>query len=341
MKKSIIISLHVLYWGPRLANLISWFFIMERANSKAKVPNSLAALNSVSFLAGVLIFYIFYLWLFPTFLAKKRIGHFVIYGLVIMILVSLISYTIDINIAPGSPKQISDYGGLWYGIFYNSIISGLSGSLLKGFISWYSDIRVKEQLVKKNLQSELALLKAQINPHFLFNTINNIDILIQKDAKAASRYLNQLSDMMRFMLYETSSELIPLAKELEYIEKYIELQKIRTSNEKYVNLTISGSTENLKIAPAIFIPFIENAFKHSTNKKIENAINIAFEIEKNEITFTCLNYFENSETFKQAESGLGIDLIKQRLHLLYNENHTLDIVKKDNQFEVKLKIKTA
>ena len=347
MKKSIVISLHLLYWLPRLPYQV--YNIWNLYNYPIPTPEPqyfMMFLNLSNLVVGLICFYLFYFYLFPKYLEKKRITAFIIYGIAVLVILSIILSSSYYYFHPNNIKSFGyllkvDYSQFIYNTFTSMLSTSISGCLLIGFITWYSEIRVKEQLVKKNLQTELALIKAQINPHFLFNTINNIDILIQKDAKTASMYLNQLSDMMRFMLYETSSEPIPLAKELEYIEKYIELQKIRTSNEKYVNLTISGPTENIKIAPAIFIPFIENAFKHSTNKKIENAINIAFEIEKNEITFTCLNYFENSETFKQAESGLGIDLIKQRLNLLYKENHTLDIVKKENQFEVKLKIETA
>jgi LytS/YehU family sensor histidine kinase len=225
-------------------------------------------------------------------------------------------------------------------ILPGTLFAGIVGCLFKGFISWYSEIRFKEQLVQKNLQSELALLKAQINPHFLFNTINNIDVLIEKEPKAASLYLKQLSDIMRFMLNDAPSEYIPLSKELEYIKKYIELQKIRTSNDKYVNLNIIGASEKLMVAPAIFIPFIENAFKHSTNKKIENAINITIEIIGNDLSFRCINFFDNSNTFEQEKSGLGIDLIKQRLQLLYKDQHELNIIKTDNRFEVTLKINT-
>ncbi len=120
---------------------------------------------------------------------------------------------------------------------------------------------------------ELALVKSQINPHFLFNTINNIDVLISKDAERASAYLNKLSDIMRFMLYETKPAKIPLPKELTYIEKFIELQKIRTTNEHYVNYSIKGDTANFMIPPMLLISFIENAFKYADNKKVENAIN--------------------------------------------------------------------
>src|ERR1044071_687955 len=114
---------------------------------------------------------------------------------------------------------------------------------------------------------ELALIKSQINPHFLFNTINNIDVLIAKDSAKASEYLNKLSGILRYMIYETRNEKISLAGELDYIEKYLELQKIRTANPDYVNFQISGEANNLKIAPMILFPFIENAFKHTENKK--------------------------------------------------------------------------
>lgn len=343
MKKSIVIALHLLYWLPRFWNILNYTNLTTRKVA-INYPGVLYYILTVELIASLISFYVFYFWLFPKFMAKKRTNLFVIYGCVSMITIfifSVISLKLIGTSLEAPNYSLANLSLRSYGLVINILYSSLIGSAFIGFNNWYADIKVKEQLVQKNLQSELALLKAQINPHFLFNTINNIDILIQKDATAASRYLNQLSDMMRFMLYETSSEMIPLSKELEYIKKYIELQKIRTANEKYVNLSITGSEENVMIAPAIFIPFIENAFKHSTNKKIENAINISIEIEKNVVTFSCLNYFENSASFKQTESGLGIELIKQRLRLLYHENHHLEIVKQENQYEVKLKLKTA
>jgi hypothetical protein len=297
--------------------------------------------NSQTFvvLPTFICFYIFYLYLFPSFLARKKISLFIISGLATWVTLTLMTVVLlkNLLINPWFDKPPLQF---WFQVSAPDILfAGVIGCFFKGFVTWYSEIRVKEQLVQKNLKSELALLKAQINPHFLFNTINNIDILIEKDSKAASAYLKQLSEIMRFMLYDVSSEYIPLTKELEYIEKYIALQKIRTANEKYVNFSISGATKDFVIAPAIFIPFIENAFKHSTNKKIENAINIKIEIGENDLSFSCVNYFENSNSFEQERSGLGIDLIKQRLQLLYKDKHELEITKTDNRFEVLLKIK--
>jgi LytS/YehU family sensor histidine kinase len=210
--------------------------------------------------------------------------------------------------------------------------------VLKGFIISYGDISIKEELTRKNTDIELSLVKAQLNPHFLFNTINNIDILIGIDASRASLYLNKLSDIMRFMLYETKSEMIPVSKEIEYIEKYIELQKIRTSIPNYVNFIVNKHDNDFMITPMVFIPFVENAFKHSEDRKEENAIRINIVASVSFVLFECSNFFRINESEKDSDSGLGNDLIKRRLELLYPNNHELSIEEEGEIFHVKLKI---
>jgi LytS/YehU family sensor histidine kinase len=210
---------------------------------------------------------------------------------------------------------------------------------MRGFISWYGDIKLKEDLTKKNFEMELALVKSQINPHFLFNTIHNIDILIEKDAKQASAYLNKLSDIMRFMLYETKTEKIFLARELTYIEEYISLQKIRTSNPDYVHYTVNGEAGNLLIEPMLFIPFIENAFKHSENTKSVNTITIQFDIAPGKIIFSCENHYLKHAKNNPAQSGLGNELIKKRLALLYPGSHTLEVNNANEIYKVQVTIR--
>jgi two-component system LytT family sensor kinase len=143
---------------------------------------------------------------------------------------------------------------------------------------------------------------------------------------------------MRFMLYETQAERIPLIKELTYIEKFIELQKIRTSNPHYINYTFTGNATDVMIPPMLFIPFIENAFKHAENKKTENAININFDIAKSKIVFRCENRFNPNAPLKQDGNGLGSELIKKRLTLLYPDKHTLEISKNNNLYKVELRL---
>jgi two-component system LytT family sensor kinase len=221
-------------------------------------------------------------------------------------------------------------------ISFITFVCGGIALIMKGFIAWYDDIKIKAELNKRNYEIELALMKAQINPHFLFNTINNIDVLIQKDSSKASEYLNKLSDMMRFMLYETKTEKINLEKELSYLKKYVELQKIRTSNPNYITYEVKGGTEDLLIEPMLFIPFIENAFKHSENKKIDNAIKISFRIETGKIKFECENAYSEEGHLRPEYSGLGNDLIRRRLALLYPNKHTFEINSENGIYKVNL-----
>ena len=141
---------------------------------------------------------------------------------------------------------------------------------------------------------------------------------------------------MRFMLYETKTDKIELSKELTYIEKYIELQKIRSSNPTYVNFVLEGSPNHLLIEPMLFIPFIENAFKHTENKSLENAISIRITIKQEMIIFECENKFSVNSKNKSELNGLGNGLIEKRLQLLYPNNHTLEIATENNIYKLKL-----
>jgi len=218
------------------------------------------------------------------------------------------------------------------------LVTGIVALVIRGFINWFNEKKLKEDLKEKNHEMEMTLIKSKIDPHLLFNTINNIDALIIKDAVEASNYLNKLSDIMRFMLYETMSEKIMLSQEIEYIEKYIALQKIRTANTNYIHFTVSGDVGNKSIAPMIFIPFIENAFKHTTNKKLENAITVNILITDKKVKMVCENKFDSKPKVRQINSGLGNELIQKRLQLIYADKHLLEINKNDELYSVHLTI---
>lgn len=221
-------------------------------------------------------------------------------------------------------------------ICINGLLNGGMGLVSRGFVSWYNDIRLKEDLYKKNLEIELALVKSQINPHFLFNTINNIDVLIEKDQVLASLYLNKLSDIMRYMLYETKSEKVEVAKEIAYVEKYIELQKIRTPNKNFVTCKLEIFEEDWQIAPMLFIPFIENAFKHAEHLKSGSAIEITIKASADRLLFRCSNKYTVHKKHDQDAGGLGNDLILKRIKLLYPDKHDLEIEDLDSTYTVTL-----
>jgi len=215
------------------------------------------------------------------------------------------------------------------------VICGIVALVIRGFITWFNEIKMKQMLKEKNHEMEMALIKSQLDPHLLFNTINNIDALILKDAVKASDYLNRLSDIMRFVLYETKTDKILLSQEIEYIEKYIALQKIRTANETYVHFTVTGNIDNKLIAPMVFIPFIENAFKHTNNKKLENAITVNIIISDETTQLICENRFD-SMSVKLPVGGLGNELVQKRLDLIYAGRHTLEVNRNDELYSVNL-----
>lgn len=214
------------------------------------------------------------------------------------------------------------------------------GFLFRTFIEWIQDRKIKAELEKDKIESQLELLKSKLNPHFLFNTLNNIDILIIDQPNKASEYLKKLSELLRFMLFETNAEFIPLSKEIDYIKEFVDLQKIRTANDDYVDLQIFGDYKEKSIAPMIFVHFIENAFKFASNKKIKNAISVKFDISDRSVSFICKNHIHPTDlTAKENKNGIGIKLIQQRLDLIYKKAYNLSIVEKDNFYIVNLDIK--
>lgn len=333
MKKSIFIILHLGFWV--CYSLIIILFLGALPNDGEYPPFKLMAnlIVGIFYLPPIISFYIFYFVLFPKFLLKKRLLKFCIYGILTSIAAAFIG-TLLMNLH--IPHSAAIQGIVL--VAPVALIAGIVAIVIRGFIAWYDDIKLKKELSEKNHKMEMALIKAQLDPHFLFNTLNNIDILIQKNPEDASTYLNKLSDIMRFMLFETKTEKIELSKELEYIERYIELQKIRSSNPNFVKLTIKGEQSDKKISPMVFIPFIENAFKHVTDKTKDNAIDIQINIDDNEVLFECTNNSNKKIDSINQHNGLGNELIQKRLSLLYPNHHNLMIDNKTNLYKVNLTI---
>ena len=347
MKKIPVIALHVSYW-LLFTILINFVFFISQATDGFALPDTedWIAIMLFSLLTGTSSFYAFYLWLVPRYLVIRNINHFVRIGLLIslgvvilsVLLVSLVT-TVIIYIALNQWQWILFSGPdqliLFAGFTLLALVNAVTGTLLRVSITWYTDIHLKEQITNQALQAELALLKAQLNPHFLFNTLHNIDILIEHDAAKASAYLNKLSDLLRFSLYETQADQIPLSQELATIEKYIDLQKIRIANEQYVSLIIEGQAGGFQITPMLFMPYVENAFKYA-NKKITEGIRIKIKISDDHIHFQCVNVIDPSKLTREDHGGIGQKLLGKRLALLYPERHKLLLKATETTYSVEL-----
>lgn len=340
MKRAVVVFIHCGYW---LTYLLLLSVILAIAGTQIRrTPPALPPLFPLLVLGvapNLTSFYSFYFLLFSRFLVRRKIFALIIFGASVC-LISALSGALISPIFFGFEQVIfsdaREFLSLTASFFVIAAIHGVIALVIHGFIAWYAEIKLKEELAQRNFEMELALIKSQINPHFLFNTINNIDVLITKNAGLASLYLNKLSVVLRYMVYETKSEKISLAKELEYIEKYLELQKVRTSNPDYVNFQITGDAGGLTIAPMILFPFIENAFKHSENKKASNSIRIKVSIEEENLIFECENSYQTNGNKKQDFGGLGNELIKRRLMLTYPEKHSLEIAGSEGIYKVKL-----
>ena len=340
MKKLFVLLLHFGYWLMYLL-LISVMFAVANIQIK-KAPSFFSVLFPLILLCVVpnlFSFYLSYLFLFPGFLYRKKFAGLLFFGILVCI-ISAVSGALASVFIFGFDQPIftdtGEFASFFVSFFLIAAIHGAIALVIRGFITWYAEIKLKEELSEKNFEMELALIKSQINPHFLFNTINNIDVLITKDSAKASSYLNQLSGILRYMVYETENEKIPLAKELDYIENYLELQKIRTVNPDYVKHEVTGEANNLTIAPMILFPFIENAFKHTENKKNTSSIRIKVSIEKGKLAFECENSYQANADKKHDFGGLGNELIKKRLELLYPGKYSLETSDSGTVYEVKL-----
>ena len=337
MKKSVPIMFHLLFWiftGLLVTLVFQLMSIFSATVGGGGGPDFFEILSfQVKVLpVGACIFYASFFSL--DYFVKKPVRFtWLAVGYIILTLVFLLP-AMYAN-AKGSRK--TDFLEIIL-VFFPVLYFNVFGFLFKTFIEWINDRKIKAELEKDKVTSQLELLKSKINPHFLFNTLNNIDVLIMKEPAKASEYLKKLSEILRFMLYETGIEKILLSKEIEYIRKYIDLQKIRTANQDFVKFEITGDPEGKLVAPMIFIHFIENAFKFASNKKIDSAVNISFNISDNKLSFLCSNHKSISEELLAEKNGLGINLIKQKLELIYRNNYNLQIKDENNWFSVNLEI---
>jgi LytS/YehU family sensor histidine kinase len=200
---------------------------------------------------------------------------------------------------------------------------------------------VKKQQSMKSIQleSELNFLKSQVNPHFLFNTLNNIYALCQVNSRNAAPMVGKVSDMMRYMIYDCNADLVPLQKEIEYLQNYIDLHLLKSHRKLNVVMAVQGQVNGLKIAPLLLINFLENCFKHGDlTVSGQGFIHVELVISGTALLLTMRNSFREKTSAGIDRRGIGLDNVKHRLTLLYPSRHKLRIEKNNGIFEVELKL---
>jgi len=225
----------------------------------------------------------------------------------------------------------------WFNSMRLVIIYGIYALLVQLAIRWYESQKLKSELILQTKASELALLRSQIKPHFLFNTLNNIYSLVYTKSEDAPEAVMKMSAIMRYMLYDATEDVVPLEKEIEYLKSFIALENLRLHPKGFVDLTIAGSCENHTIAPMLLIPFVENAFKHGCKNCAVPGIKINLYADKQWIQFEVVNYLRKTDTANKDQiKGIGLQNIRRRLELLYPGHHKLEINQNKELYSVLL-----
>ena len=295
------------------------------------------------FFYGIIVYFNL-LYLIPNYLAQKK---FLSYGL-LLILTALILTPIKVILLyfksgnyPLLQEQLIDNQNAY---FFATLFMGLASTIIQITSDWLKHLREKQELQTQTMQSELRFLKSQINPHFLFNTLNNLYALTLKKSDQAPEIVIKLSEMMRYMLYECNEKRVLLSKEINYIQNYLDLERIRQGKNVKIDFHVDGSVSDQKIAPLMFIPFLENSFKHGLNNHINSQgfVDIKLLIADHDVHF----YIENSKAdmlspptnSKKKSGGIGLVNVKRRLNLLYPEKYHLAIDNKPKSYAVRLDI---
>lgn len=312
-----------------------------------------------AFIIGI-IFYINYFWLVPKFFMKnKKPIYFVLALIVIFSFYFVLDFTNQALHKPETEQRLSESAeeGVrerrfqrppfkLFQIYGYSLLSIVIVGFSIGMkaIEKQSEIEKRQkELEKEKLNSELAFLKNQVSPHFFFNTLNNIYSLIEINKTDAQDAVMKLSRLMRYLLYESEHGKTALSHEISFMNHYIDLMRLRISPKVELKIDLPDNDNGMKVPPLLFIPFIENAFKHGISYREKSFIDISMKTDSDRITFLCRNSVADGTTASPDEnhSGIGLENVKKRLNLLFPGKHKLQISKTDNEFFVDLRIEVT
>ena len=291
----------------------------------------------VLFLPGhIFLTYIFFYYLIPKFLIPRQIFSFIILGIIAYFLSLYYAYNVNFHLLP-----IFNLQSIWVGSPLIGQTTMLGAALSIKFLKqWYREKQNANELKQQKTEAELNLLKAQIHPHFLFNTLNNLYSLILEKSPLAPEIVLKLSGLLRFMVYESLASQISLSKEISLIKEYIDLEHLRYGDRLDISVQFNGEIENKAISPLIFLPLIENAFKHGVSNQLDQCwISLHMHIESEELDFKLINS-KDPETMMAAApfGGKGIENVKKRLNLVYPGKHHLEIINQHEAFIVSLQL---
>ena len=328
---------HLLFW----ACLFGLWYFFRYQNYQTRLIAVEVTLLKVADLAFMV--YVTNYLLIPAFLYKKK---YAIFGVVFIVFVfwsSVGKMWLEGQLI-GRPEWFTIFNQNFKVRFYDNVIPHFllvsTGAAFKLLSDYARAQRRLGEMAKEKAEAELNFLKSQINPHFLFNSLNSVYFLISKDNPDARQALHKFSDMLRYQLYECNGEKISIEKEISYLKDYVDLQKLRRESSDEVKFNCADSVQGFSIEPLLLIPFVENSFKHlshfSNGKK--NTVTINADRVNGHFHFNVTNTVEHTST-KDPVGGIGLKNVKRRLELLYPGKYELEITEAEDLFSVNMKLK--
>ncbi len=353
MKKWLEVLTHILFWC-----FTTWVIYLAFGESEYELINVDGVISTMvhrnimelwyfamTHVFKAALFYTNAFVLFPRYLKNRRLNEFILTSFVVLVVALALELLVSNYLMLGPD-------GLWVYITPRLPLSLTLSIFYLGMsfaycfaLSWLKNERQKSVLVQEKLVTELAFLKAQVNPHFLFNTLNNLYSMANRsDTPELADGIDKLSQLMRYMLHDSNSETVLLDRELEYIRSFIEIQKLRLSEDDdfIIQFHVEGPTSNVRIAPMLLIPFVENAFKHGIDFKESSVIKIELIIKDEEMIFSVFNSCAvEANDLEKGKSGIGLENLRRRLELLYYGLYSLEIKEDGEVHGAILKLKLS
>lgn len=333
------ILLHIAFWCV----YASFFFYRISFTKSGEDLDWARVLNDFSshMMAMMVISYVNYFLFLPRLLKNKNFGRYLLefipVFLVLAYLVVLLKRMILVGHVPGSYLESSRFT---VNVIIQTLFLVVFVGLLKFVEDWFELEARKKELENESLTSELRFLKAQINPHFLFNTLNNLYYLAYTQSPNTTEVVAKLSQMMRYMLDDSNHSRVSLGKEIEYMRNYVSLEQLRLGEQVPIRFEVEGDAAGVAIAPLVLITFLENAFKHGVSNSVADSwINVFIQVKNKDLYYQVINSKipESGKTVKD-KSGIGLSNVKRRLELSYPDRHELQIEDEEDRYSVVLKI---
>lgn len=325
--------LHVMFW-----TLVFVLMLMAGPDNDLSAMEFLRKLINIAFY--ILVVYVNLEYLIPKFLSQKN---FMTYCLLLLAMVAVFTpikvLLLYITYDEVDPREFLIMNQQYIFLLLFMIAGG--STVIKIISDWQRHQRDRKDLETQRMQSEIKFLKSQINPHFLFNTLNSLYALTLKKSDKAPEIVIKLSEMMRYMLYECNERRVPLMKEVNYIQNYLDLEKLRQSGHSDIQFKVEGQVTDQTIAPLIFIPFLENSFKHGLNHQLgDGYVHVVMKVLENKLLLRILNSKPVRKPLppEKANGGIGLANVQRRLNLLYPNQYRLDIQDSEKEHIVELSL---